>query len=264
MKGLATLLIATLLVGAAASAGPLEISFGAGPNATVLADINASIGVFNTLIAHLNETFDVHPDVSGAVDPLDPMVSGLSFCAGERFWLIDWFGVGAAVEYARSTSSTIGFFEGSDISTIDAAFGLTSVSVTLGGRATFLDAGLRLAVDGGVAYTYAIWDGSVLFEIPSEYPDAISGVPPEGESRYTGSTIGFELGLCLSYPIAEWFIIGSSVSYRAATIDSVANREGAQLDLDGDGTPEAIDLDGITVRLTISLNIDLSLNDEKE
>lgn len=264
MKGLATLLIATLLVGVAANAGPLEISFGGGPNATALADVNASIGVFNTLIEHLNETFEVHPDVSGSVDPIGPMVSGFSFCAGERFWLTDWFGLGATVEYAHSTSSTIGFFEGSNISTIDVALGLTAVSVTLGGRATFLDAGLRLAIDAGVAYSYAILDRAVIFEVPSEYPDTISGVPPDGDDRFTGSTIGFEVGLSLFYPIAEWFIIGSSVSYRTATIDSVANREGVELDLDGDGTPEAIDLDGITVRLSFSLSIDLSINDEKE
>jgi len=264
MKGLATLLIATLLTSFAAMAGPLEISFGGGPTATALADINASIGVFNALISHLNETFDTHPEVSGSVDPLDPMVSGLSFRAAERFWLIDWFGVGASIEYFSAASSTIGFFEGADVSTIDVDLGMRTVSIVLSGAATFVDLGIRLGVEGGVGYYYGIWDRSVVFEVPVEYPDAISGVPPNGEDRFTGSTIGFEVGLSLSYPIAEWFTIGSTVTYRAATINTIANSEGTQLDLDGDGSPEALDLDGITVRLTISLNIDLSLNGEKE
>ncbi|MGB2983246.1 MAG: hypothetical protein WBC63_05210 [Candidatus Bipolaricaulia bacterium] len=264
MKGLATLLIAILLLSVAATAGPLEMSFGGGPSAISLGNINASIGVFNTLITHLNETFDIHPDVSGFVEPIDPMVSGLSFHAGERLWLMDWFGLGAAAEYFTSSSATAGQYEGDEVSTIDVSFGMTTFSVTLGGRATFLDAGLRLAAEGAVGYYYVAWDHAVIFEVPSEYPDTISGIPPEGEKRFTGSTFGFEVGLSLSYPIARWFSIGSTVSYRAATVGSVTDQEGSELDLDGDGMPEPVDLDGITVRLTLSINFDLSPYGEKE
>jgi hypothetical protein len=262
MKGLATLLIAACLVSIPAIAGPLEMLFGGGPSAMSLGDINASLGVFNTLITHLNETFAVHPDVTGFVELLDPMVSGLSLHAGERLWLTDWFGLGAAIEYFSSSTATIGHYEGSEISTIDAAIDITTVSVTIGGRATFLDAGLRLGAEGAVGYYYVIANRNVIFEVPSEYPDVISGVPPEGDEHYTGGTFGFEVGLCLSYTVANWLSIGSSVSYRAATVGSVADSAGSELDLDGDGASESIDLDGITVRLAVSFNIDLSLNGE--
>jgi len=264
MKGLATLLMTLVVISITASAGPLEMSFGGGPSAMSLGSINASIGVFNTLIAHLNETFAVHPDVSGTVDPLDPMVSGLSFRVGERFWLTDWFGLGASAEYFSSSTDTLGYYEGSEISTIQVALDLTTVGLLVGGRATFLDAGLRLAAEGGIGYYYVVSNRAVVFEVPSEYPDVISGVPPEGDERYTGGTFGFELGLSLSYPVARWFSIGSFVSYRAATVSVVTDSVGNELDLDGDGTPEAIDLDGISVRLSLSFNIDLSLNGEKE
>ncbi|MFC2078231.1 hypothetical protein ACFLTM_05435, partial [Candidatus Bipolaricaulota bacterium] len=142
--------------------------------------------------------------------------------------------------------------------------GVTAVSALLGARVSFLDAGLRLAAEGGFGYYYVLLDSSTIFEIPVEYPDAISGVPPDEEERFTGSSLGFEVGLNLSYPIAQWLSIGSTVTYRSATVNSVANSAGDELDLDGDGTREPIDLDGITVRLVLSLNIDLSLNGEKE
>jgi len=264
MKGLAILMIATLLTSVVAFAGSMEMAFGGGPTAISLASINASIGVFNTLIAHLNETFAVHPDVSGAIDPIAPMTSGLSFRAEERFWLLDWFGLGAAIEYYSSSTETIGFYEGSEISTIDVALGVTAVGALLGARASFLDAGLRLAAEGGFGYYYVLLDRSTIFEIPIEYPDAISGVPPDGDERFTGSSLGFEVGLNLSYPMTQWLSIGSTVTYRSATVNSVANSAGDELDLDGDGTTEPIDLDGITVRLVLSLNIDLSPNGEKE
>jgi hypothetical protein len=262
MKGLATLLIAVCLVSIPMTAGPLEMMFGGGPSATALGDINASISVFNTLITHLNETFAVHPDVSGSIGLLDPMVSGLSFHAGERLWLTDWFGLGATAEYFSASTATLGHYEGSEISTIDVALDVTTVSVTIGGRATFLDAGLRLGAEGAIGYYYVITDRAVVFDVPSEYPDVISGTPPEGDERYTGDTFGFEVGLSLSYTVAPWLSIGSSVSYRAATVGSVTDSAGSELDLDGDGTSESVDLDGITVRLTVSINIDLSLNGE--
>ena len=263
MKGLATLLIAACLVSVPAIAGPLEMLFGGGPSATSLGDINASITVFNTLITELNETFAVHPDVTGSIGLLDPIGSGLSLHAGERLWLTDWFGLGATAEYFSSSTATLGHYEGSEISTIDVALDITTVSLAIGGCATFLDAaGLRLGAEGAIGYYYAITDRAVVFDVPSEYPDVISGTPPEGTERYTGDTFGFKVGLSLSYTVVPWLSIGSSVSYRAATVSSVTDSAGSELDLDGDGTSESVDLDGITVRLTVSFNIDLSLNGE--
>jgi hypothetical protein len=264
MKGLATLLIASVLVSFTAGAGPLEIWFGAGPSATAFGSLNASVGIINTLITHLNETFETHPDVTGSIGDLAPLQAGFAVSAGERFWLADWIGLGAAVGYSRAATGALGHFEGAEISTIDVSLDVTNVHVSLGGRATFLDVGLRLAADAAVTYDYVISNGAVLFEVPTEYPGTVSGVPPASAGRYTGDTFGFEFGLALSYPVAPWVSLGASITYRSATIGTVADSAGTNLDFDGDGDPEPIDLDGISVKVTISFNIDLSLNGEKE
>jgi hypothetical protein len=264
MKGLASLLIAGILTSVAALAGPLEMTLGVGPSAAALGTLNDSIGVVNTLIGHLNDTFDVHPDVSGSIDLLDPMGSGMSLHAGERLWLTDWLGLGAGLSYFSTATATAGFYEGSETSTIDIALDMQSVGVTLGGRATFLDVGLRLAADVAAGYYYLICDRAVTFEVPSEYPDVLSNVPPEGEGRYTGSTFGFEIGFSISYPILRWFTIGSTVSYRATGQTATVDTTGTELDLTGDEEPDSIDLNGVTVRLAFSINIDLSPDGEKE
>jgi hypothetical protein len=264
MKGLAVALLATLAASAGAIAGPLEITIGGGPAATSLDDVNASIGVFNALILDLNETFAVHPDVTGSVEQLGPMVSGLSLRIGERYWLGDWLGFGAHFQYARSSSAATGFYQGSDVSTIDVALDFDGVGIVLGGCATFIDVGLLISAEIGVGYYFAILDRSVVFEVPSEYPDVISDVPPEGEGRYTGGALGFEIGLAMSYPVTQWFAIGSVLTYRSATVDSLDDLEGTQLDLDGDGATESVNLSGVAVQLTLSLSIDLSLDGKKE
>ena len=69
MKGLATALSAVCVLSIACFAGSLEMSIGGGPSVISLDEINDSIGVFNALITHLNDTFDVHPDVTGSVAP---------------------------------------------------------------------------------------------------------------------------------------------------------------------------------------------------
>jgi len=263
MKGLATGLLAILLIGAAASAGQLEMAIGGGPAAISLKEINGSIGVINTVIDLLNETFAVHPDVTGSVGQLDPISSGLSLCAEEWYWLTDWFAFGGRFEYLRSSSAVSGEYHGADLSTIDIALGMNSVGFLLDGRATFLDMGIVLSVQAGIGYYYAAFDRSVTFQIPVEYPDVISVVPPEGTGRHSGGTFAVELGISLCYPITSWFSIGSSISYRSGSVERATDRDGAGLDLDGDGVTEGLNLDGISVQIAFSVDIDLSLTEEK-
>jgi len=264
MKGLASVLLAVVLMGVAGIAGPLEMGLGAGPSFTSLDSFNESIGVLNTLIEHLNETFDVHPDVTGTVTPMPSVGTGLYLSAGEQYRLTDWFGFGAHVEYAGSSSSTTGIYQGSEISQVDLSYRSHILGAVLGGDITFVDLGLRLGVTAGVGYFYTILDHKVVFQIPAEFPDAIAGLPPEGEGRYTGGAFGLEAGITLSYPILDWFTIGTRVIYRSAEIDSLANSQGIALDLNGDGISESVNLSGLAVQFTFSINIDLSLDGGKE
>jgi hypothetical protein len=264
MKGLATALLFIGWSSAAAFGGPLEMSFGGGPSAIMLDAINESIGVFNALIEHLNETFAVHPDVSGSVKLVPSIGGGLYFQGAERYWATDWFAIGGHVGYSRASTATTGFYEGAEVSEITVDLAFQAVGGVLGAEATFLDMGLRLGAFGGIGYYYVLMDRVTVFEIPSEYPDVIAGVPPDAEGRYTGSSLGFEAGLSLSYPVADWFTIGSRVTYRSARIRELADNQANVLDLDGDGTGEPVSLSGFTVQLTVSINIDLSLDGRKE
>jgi len=264
MKGLASALIAALILSASAAAGTLEFTFGGGPSAISLSDINASISVFNALIEHLNETVDVHPDLSGSVAPLPPMTSGLSLTAGERYWILDWLGLGVSIAHLRTSTATSGHYEGADISTVAVLVDVQNVNMLVGGRITFLDMGLRLSADVAAGYAYAIARRDVTFEVPEEYPDVLSGVPEAGASRYTGGAFGLEVGLDLSYPIADWFGVGATVAYRSAHVPTLTDSTGAELDMDSDGRSEPAELGGITVRLTFSLSIDLGLDGDKE
>ena len=264
MRRLASVLLFVLLASLTGVAGPLEMWIGGGPAATSLDELNAAITVFNTLITHLNDTFAVHPDVSGVVGSLDPMLSGLSLRAGERYWLTDWFAVGAQVEYISSTSATFGQYQGSSTSTIDIGLGFHNVGFLLSSRFMFLDMGLQLGAEAGVGYYHSVVTRDVTFEIPVEYTDGVSGVPADGSGRFTGGTIGFEGGISLAYPVTPWFTIGSLLTYRSATVPSLSDSQGGLLDIDSDGTSESINLSGITVQLTFSINIDLSLDERKE
>lgn len=264
MKGLATALLFVGAIHLSTFAGPLEISIGGGPSAISLDTINESIGLFNTLITHLNETFSVHPEVTGAVDPVPPMRGGMYLQAAERYWVTDWFALGGHIGYSRTLTSTTGFFEGADVSEIDVDLSFHSLGGVLTGEATFLDVGLRLGAFGGVGYYYVILDRTTLFEIPSEYPDILAGIPPEGEGRYTGGTIGFEAGISLTYPVAPWFMLGTRLTYRSARISELTEAGATVLDLDGDEVGESISLSGLTVQLAVSINIDLSLDGRKE
>ncbi|MBU0595469.1 hypothetical protein KJ567_02130 [Candidatus Bipolaricaulota bacterium] len=264
MKGLATALSAVCVLSLACFAGSLEMSIGGGPSVISLDTINDSIGVFNALIAHLNDTFDVHPDVTGSVPLLDDIGTSLSFSAVEHYRPTGWLALGASVDYARSSSSTRGFYNGVEASEIAVDLTFQAINAVLGGTLTFLDVGIRLGITGGVGYYYAIVDHTVVFQIPAEYPDVIAGVPPEGSGRHTGGALGFDAGLSLSYPIAPWFIAGADVIYRSAQLASLTNQSANALDLDGDGNEESIDLSGLMVRFTFTISIDLSLGGGKE
>ena len=264
MKGLATALSAVCVLSIACFAGSLEMSIGGGPSVISLDAINDSISVFNALITHLNDTFDVHPDVTGSVPLLDDIGTSLSFSAVERYRLANWIALGASVDYARSASSARGFYNGSEASEIAIDIGFQAINAVVGGTFTFLDVGIRLAVTGGIGYYYAIVDHTIVFQIPGEYPDAIAGVPPEGSGRHTGGALGFDAGLSLSYPIAPWFIAGADVVYRLAQAASLTDQSANGLDLDGNGDEETIDLSGLMVRFTFTISIDLSLGGGKE
>ena len=264
MKGLATALLIVGCTCLAATAGTLELSFGGGPSTVSLGDINGSIDLFNTLIAHLNETFSVHPDVTGTVDPIAPIGHSLYFQGAEHYWLTDWFAVGGHNGYSSSSTASTGFYEGAGTSEITVDLSYHAVGAVVGAEATFLDIGLRLGAYGGVGYYYVLFDRRTVFEIPEEYPDVIAGIPPTDEGRYTGGSIGFEAGLSLTYPVAPWFVIGSRLGYRSARIAELTDTADGILDLDGDDTGESISLSGFTVQLTVSVNIELSLDGRKE
>jgi hypothetical protein len=252
-----------LLIGGTAWAGPLELALGGGPATTSLDDVNTSILVFNTLIAHLNETLAVVPGVSGHVQILPPMNSGASFRASERYWAADWIAFTGAFEYYSLSTATRGQYIASETSTIDVSVALSTIAVLAGARIEFLDAGLRLAADASFGYFYSTCSHAVTFEIPSEYPDVIAGVPPEGEGHYSGGTFGAEAGLSIAYPIVDGVCVEALVAYRWANVPALRDATATSLDLDGNGTPESAGLDGLSVHIGFSIAIDLSLDGEE-
>jgi hypothetical protein len=262
MKGLAAVLV-VILLSEASLASPLELSLSAGPAATSLNDINAAIVFVNTLITLLNETLIVIPGVSGSVENLGPMTSGLALRASERYWVDDWIAFGGRFEYTRLATSTRGQYVGAETSTIDVALSVSELSLLVGARVQFLDAELRLAGDIAGGYFYATCNRAVTFEIPSEYPDAISGIPQLGAGRHSGGALGLEAGLSLSYAVTDGLCLEALLSYRSATIPRLDDAAGQPLDLDANDVPESAVLDGLSVEVGFSLSIDLSLDGEK-
>ncbi len=262
MKGLASVL-AVLLIGGAALAGPLELSLSGGPATVSLDEINTAVLVFNTLIEHLNETLAIIPGMSGTVQPLAPLNSGIALRASERYWVADPLAVTGAFEYHRTSAATRGQYIGSETSTIDVSLAETTLSFLAGVRVQFLDVGLRLAGDIAGGYFYTTADRSVVFEIPSEYPDAISGVPPEGSGRYSGGAFGLAAGLSVAYPVFDSVCVEALVSYRWARVPALRDATATPLDLDGNGKPESASLEGLSVQLGFSLALDLSLDGEE-
>lgn len=264
MKGLVTVGAVLILWVAMLTAGPIEIYFSGGPSAAALDEINAIKDRINAIITLLNDNIALLPEITGEVEELDSIGGGIAYQAGERFWLSDRFALGGKLEGFRTSTSTAGTY----VSTVDSEVSIDldcyAVGFLLNGRYDFLNAGVILSAELGAGYYYSGFNRAITFQIPPEYPDAISGLPPEGEGRYSGSTLGFEGGLSLSFPITDWLAVGSSLFYRSLTLGEMRDRQGNSLDLDGDGTPEKVDLGGITVQFTFSLIIDLSPEREKE
>jgi hypothetical protein len=243
---------------------PLEFHGGGGPSVAMLGEINAVIDRWNTLISYLNTTFSIHPDVSGEVPEIPRIGGGIAIQAGERYWLTDRLAVGGKIEYFRTSTSTAGSYLSSETSEIAVSFDCYAVSLLLGGRYTFLDAGVQLAADLNIGYAYSGFRRSVVFQIPPEHPYEISDLPPEGSGRYSDTGLGLETGLSLSVPITDWLGIGTSVAYRSLALDAVKTSAGIGLDLDGDGVNEQLGLNGITVQFSLFARIELFPTVKKE
>jgi hypothetical protein len=65
--------------------------------------------------------------------------------------------------------------------------------------------------------------------------------------------------MSLSFPIADWLKVGTSVLYRSLTVQRLRDGNGTGFDFDGDGTTEVADFSGITVKFTIALDINITL-----
>ncbi|MEA1871241.1 MAG: hypothetical protein U9N00_03495 [Candidatus Bipolaricaulota bacterium] len=259
MKGLMTVfsIAAVLLCSVAVSAGPLEFHIGVGPSLTFLGEINNDIEFINRILIELNGL----ATVDGEVPLLEDLGRGISYQAGERFWLTERFALGWKIGYSSTATTTSGTYtaiDGSESSTIDISLDGYSVGFVLGGRYTFLDAGILLSANIGAGVYYTGLDKAITFAIPSSY-GPLSDRPEEGEGRYAGSALGVELGLNLSLPITDWFEVGALVFYRATTPAEMTDNNGNSLDIDGDGIVEGVSLGGITVQATFSLDINLSL-----
>jgi len=265
MKGLASVrptvvvaMMAILSVGFAVTAGPLELYLGAGPSAASLAEINSSLEHINTVIGALNEFFADHPNVTGSVGLLAPVHTGLCLHAGESLQVLDWLAVGARIDYTSAATRTAGQFKGSEDSDIDISLRLGNIAVMATGRATFLDAGVQLAADAGAGYVHAFANRHTTFDVPSEYTYVISGIPTQGGGRFSGGAFGWEVGLSLGVPIADWFVIGSRVGYQSARTGTLTAQDGTPFSLVGDESISAITWDRVTVSLTVSVRFDLS------
>jgi hypothetical protein len=264
MKGLVTALAVLILWAAMLTAGPIEIYLSGGPSAVALDEINTIRGRINAIITELNDAIALLPEITGEVEQLDSIGGGIAYQAGERFFVSDRFALGGKLEGFRTSTSIAGVYTSSETSEISIDLDCYTVGFLLGGRYDFLDAGVILSAELGAGYYYSGFNRAITFQIPPEYLPAISGLPPEGEGRYSGSSLGFEGGLSLSFPITDWLVVGSSLFYRWLTLGGMRDQEGNSLDIDGDGTPEKVDLSGITVQFTFSLIIDLTPEGGKE
>ena len=264
MKRLATVGAVLILFSSAIAAGPIEFYFSGGPSAAALTDIQAIVDRLNAIIAELNDTIATLPDIVGEVQPIDAIGGQVAYQAGERYWFGERLALGAKLEGFRVFTSTQGAYASSEASEISVDLNCYAVGLLAGARYDFLSVNLLLSGDLGFGYYYSAFDRAVTFQIPPEYPTAISGLPPEGSARYSALAPGIMAGLSLHFPITDWLAVGSSLFYRSLVIGGMSDSEGVSMDLDGDGTAEKVDLSGITVQVTFSLAFDLSPQREKE
>ncbi|MDD4903417.1 MAG: hypothetical protein PHX77_02825 [Candidatus Bipolaricaulis sp.] len=264
MKGLASILGILVLSGGVTLAGPLELSFGGGLGAVSLTSFNGIIDSWNGVLDELNEYSLVDPEVSGSVRNLAKLSTGLTFQAAEWYWILDWLALGARFEYETATTATSGAYVGGETSVVNISLEYQTIGILAAARVAILDIGVRLSADVGLGYYRGTLDHAVIFQVPSEYPKALSGIPPEGSDRHAGGTVGFAAQLALDVPVMSGFRLGAAVGYRTAMIGTLTNEAGAALDLDGDEILDEANVSAISVRLAISLDIDLSLDGEKE
>ena len=253
MKGLVAVVGLVLLVGVSAFAGELAIFGGVGPGSAALDEINSKITLFNKIIENLNGT----PTITGTVPLIPALGRGLTYQAGERYWISNTVSIGGKIEYFHTATSTAGKYT-SDGTTSTIAIGLdcSAIGFVVSGGFNFLDYGLILGAHGGIGYYYSGFASDITFEIPSGYPP-LSVHPHTGKGRYHSQSIGIEAGVSLFYPVTNWFGLGADLTYRALTAPSLTDAHGTGLDLDGDGTAERLDLSGISVQLTISVSLNL-------
>lgn len=253
MKGLACGALVMLLWGGIALAGSLETYFGAGPEGASLRDINASILSINRVLADWNTT----PTLTGGVPELHLLEPGITYVAGERFWISDLFALGGRISTFHAETSTTGSYTAAgSTSQVSVTLSSSAVSLVLGGEVQFLKSPVSLTLDAGVGYYYSGFSSDITFQVPSGVP-AVAIHPHEGQDHFNASTLGVEGGLSLSYWLTEWLAVGARVGYRSTGSVALADGQGSPLDIDGNGTRETMDLTGLTVQFTLSLAISL-------
>ncbi len=265
MKGLATICLLLLLAWPAA-AGSLEFAVAGGPTAVALVEINADVDRVNAIIRHVNETLALLPNVEGQVPEIERLGGGICLEAAERYRLTDWLGLGGKLSYARAAGEMSGQYlstDTSEVSMVEMALDLVAVGALLDMTFDFLDAGIMLGGELAAGYYFVGLSHNSLFEIPQEYPEALSGLPPDAQAQYTGGGFGLEASLSVSIPVFSGFSIETAVAYRYAQA-SLADGSGQRPDLDGNGPVDGTDLSGMTVRIGFSLEVGIPGSDEKE
>ena len=254
MKGLAAVVGLVVLVQLSAIAGGLGLFVGAGPGGAALGEINQAITLYNRLLDSFNNT----PTITGTVPPIPSLGSGITYQAGEQFWITDDFALGGKIEYFRTTAATAGEYQsGGKKTPVSIALDCSTIGFVITSGFNFLHYGLTLGAHGGVGYYYSGFTSNITFSVPSGYNKTISVHPHTGTGHYNNRAFGVEAGLSLLYPLTPWLSLGVDATYRALTAPSLVDAHGTGLDLDGDGKVERLDLSGISVLISVSVKLDL-------
>ncbi len=254
MKGLAAVVGLVVLMQVSAIAGGVGLFAGAGPGGAALGEINQAITLYNRLLDNFNHT----PTITGNVPPIPQMGSGITYQAGEQFWITTDLALGGKIEYFRTSVATTGEYQsGGEKTPISIALDCSTIGFVLTGGFNFLHYGFTLGVHGGVGYYYSGFTSNITFSVPSGYNKTISVHPHTGTGHYNNRSLGLEAGLSMVYPVTTWLALGVDTCYRALTAPRLVDAHGTGLDLDGDGTAERIDLSGISVQISVSIKLDL-------